>query len=143
MSSDLSRLALQAVITKIESARETQSEIDNIYATLCDAIITEMDNCIPLCDTSKRTRKRHKTQKPYWNDELMNLWSVMHAKEKLFLNCTGRPHTKTQLRLEFLASQNKKTSIKPYVDTNVLINGRFVITSKICRQKILTNSGKK
>ena len=105
MSSDISRLALQAVITKIESARETQSEIDNIYATLCDAIITEMDNCIPLCDTSKRTRKRHKTQKPYWNDELMNLWSVMHAKEKIFLNFTGRSHTKTQLRLEFLASQ--------------------------------------
>ena len=67
LSSNISRLALQDIISKIESAQETQSEIDNIYSSLCDAIITEMNNCIPRCDTSKKTRKRFKTHKPYWN----------------------------------------------------------------------------
>ena len=105
LSSNISRLALQAIISKIETARETQSEIDTIYASLCDAIITEMDNCIPRCDTSKKTRKRFKTHKPYWNNELTDLWNAMHAKEKRFLNFNGRACFKTQLRTEFLASQ--------------------------------------
>ena len=51
---------LQDIISKTESFRKTQSEIDNIYSSLCDTIITEMDNCIPRCDTSKKTRKRLK-----------------------------------------------------------------------------------
>ena len=61
LSSDISELALQAIILKTESARETQSEINNFYVDLCDVIITEMDNWIPRCDTGKKTRKRFKS----------------------------------------------------------------------------------
>ena len=55
MTSDTSKRALQNIISKIESARETQTETDNIYTGLCDAIISEMDRCIPLFDTSNKT----------------------------------------------------------------------------------------
>ena len=85
LSSNISRLALQDIISKTESFRKAQSEIDSIYSSLCDTIIMEMDNCIPRCDTSKKTRKRFKTHKPYWNDQLKDLWNAMYAKEKRFV----------------------------------------------------------
>ena len=64
-----------------------------------------MDNCIPRCDTSKKKRKRFKTHKPYWNDQLKDLWNAMYAKEKRFVFFNGRACFKTQLRIEFLTSQ--------------------------------------
>ena len=54
ITSDLSKLALQTIITRIESARETQGEIDAIYETLCYVIVTEMNNSVPAFDISKR-----------------------------------------------------------------------------------------
>lgn len=86
----MSKLALQYIIQKIESARETQTEIDNIYTNLCDVIIAEMDNLIPCFDTIKKTNQRFKASKPYWNGELRELWNTMYAKEKLFLKLNGR-----------------------------------------------------
>ena len=41
-------------------------------------------------DTSKRTKKRYKTYKPYWNDELENLWRAMHKCEKDYTRFRGR-----------------------------------------------------
>ena len=88
-----------------------------------------MDNCIPRCDTSKKTRKRFKTHKPYRNDQLKDVWNAMYAKEKRFFYFNGRACFKTQLRMEFLTSQ--KASIKHCIGTNEHINDRFAITSKI------------
>ena len=48
LSSDMSRFTLQNIIGKIESAREIQNEINNIYSSLCDTLIAEMDNSIPF-----------------------------------------------------------------------------------------------
>ena len=72
------------VIDRIESARETQSEIDDtcIYENLCNVIFTEMYNMIPCFDTSRRTKRRFKASKPYWNNELRN---TMYLKENLSL----------------------------------------------------------
>ena len=64
MSSDLSRQALQTMISRIESARETQGEIDLIYENLCNVITTEMENSIPIFDTSKGSRNVLNQQNP-------------------------------------------------------------------------------
>ena len=63
LSSNISKLALQSVIQRIESARETQNEVDDIYSTLCKLLIAEMDANIPTFDTSKRTKNalKHET----------------------------------------------------------------------------------
>ena len=105
LSSDLSKLALQTIILKTESARETQTEIDTIYNDLCNVITTEMDKCIPRFETGKKTKRRFKSHKPYWNEDLSELWNAMHSKEKQFLNFNGRSSIKTQLRREFLLSK--------------------------------------
>ena len=107
MSSDLSRLALQTMISRTESARETQGEVDSIYENLYNAITTEMENSIPVFDTSKVSRKCFKSIKPFWNNELKNLWNIMHAKEKQSLQFNGHASTKRLLRTEFLTSQKQ------------------------------------
>ena len=47
MNSELSRTAINNIITQIEQCRETQCDIDSIYDKLCDSIINEMTTKIP------------------------------------------------------------------------------------------------
>ena len=105
MDSDLSRLAILDIIQKIESARETQTNIDSIYEELCSTILNEMNDKIPKYDTSRSTHRGYKCSKPYWNDNLSFLWSEMRNKERLFLKCTGRNRRST-LRQEFKNAQS-------------------------------------
>ena len=106
LSSNISKLALQSVIQRIESARETQNEVDDIYSTLCKLLVAEMDANIPTFDTSKRTKKRFKNTKPFWNDELAGLWHSMRDRERAFLRFKGSSNIKSQLRREFQTAQN-------------------------------------
>ena len=105
MSSNLSKLALQTIITRIEFARETQGEIDAIYENLCDVIVSEMNTSIPVFDSSKKSRKRFKSTKPFWNNELRDLWNVMHETEKRYLRFHGNTAAKSRLRTDFLIAQ--------------------------------------
>ncbi len=45
-----------------------------------------MTSRIPQYDTTKRSNKRFKYSKPYWNDELHGLWNSMRVNEKAFVN---------------------------------------------------------
>ena len=74
-----------------------------------------MDKCIPRFETGKKTKRRFKSHKPYWNKELSELWNAMHSKEKQYLNFNGPSSIKTQLRREFLSSQKRfDKSIRQY-----------------------------
>ena len=101
MESVTSALAISELILQIESARETQSEIDDIYTKLCDTIIQEMRETIPMYSTTKKTRKRYKFNKPYWNDSLTNLWKVMRDREHKFLKFKGSRSVKTALHGQY------------------------------------------
>lgn len=46
--SDLQKAALQTLIQRIETTRETQSHVDNIYSDLCTLIVDEMYCKIPV-----------------------------------------------------------------------------------------------
>ena len=54
MESVTSALAISELILQIEGARETQSEIDDIYTKLCDTITQEMRETIPMYSTTKK-----------------------------------------------------------------------------------------
>jgi hypothetical protein len=106
MNSELSRLALLGLISQIERCRETQSEIDRIYETLCSTILSEMDAKIPKYETHKQSSKRHKHKKPYWNEELQSLWDTMRDKENKFLKCSGDRRTRNALRSDYTRSRD-------------------------------------
>ncbi|VDI35644.1 Hypothetical predicted protein [Mytilus galloprovincialis] len=63
--------------------------------------IDEMNCKIPVYDASRKTRKRHKSSKPFWNEELGQLWNAMRLKEKQFLSFKGRSSTRRRFREEF------------------------------------------
>ena len=65
-----------------------------------------MNDNIPSFDCSKKTRKRYKTFKPYWNETLENLWLEVRRKEKAFTNFHGDRRTKNQLQYEFKLARN-------------------------------------
>lgn len=85
MSSVNVRGSLLNMIRIIETCRESQENIDRTYTQLCNIITKEMECSIPKFDWSKRSRKKFRTHKPYWNNELTELWRVMREKEKTFL----------------------------------------------------------
>lgn len=65
-----------------ETRLSTQEQIDSIYDEFCKTIINEMEELIPQYDWSVKTKKRMRVQKPYWNDELTNLWKTMSKHEQ-------------------------------------------------------------
>ena len=89
MTSELRRSALFATIDLIENSRNTQASIDGIYDNLCEIILNEMETKIPKF-TNKRNNKRFKNRKPYWNDQLRELWNIMGEKENNFISYKGK-----------------------------------------------------
>ena len=105
-SSDLVRRAFLDLINRIESSRETQQNVDYVYDQFCDTLIKKMNSTIPSFHCSKRTRKRYKTYKPYWNDQLESLWKDMRQKEHTFTKCRQHGNVKRQLQCSFKMAQN-------------------------------------
>ena len=77
------------LIEKIETAQYIKLEIDRRYNDMCSIICKEMDTYHQIKCCSKTQRRNFKIRKPYWNNELTQLWKVRVEKENLFLKCTG------------------------------------------------------
>lgn len=90
MNTERTRNAILDLISKIEMCREIQDQIDKVYDDFCDTIIGEMAETIPKYDWSNKGRKKLRFHKPYWNDELTNLWKNMRNKEKQYLKCESK-----------------------------------------------------
>ena len=106
LSSELTRRAFLVIIRSIELCRETQDNVDNLYDDFCNKLISEMDTNIPSLDCSKKTRKRYKHYKPYWDENLEGLWHNFHMKEKAFLRFQGDRYMKNRLRNDFKIARN-------------------------------------
>ena len=93
--------AFHELISAIELSLETQNDIDNLYSNLTDAILNEMENSVPKYSTSKKTNKRFKKNKPYWNDKLQHKWETLREKEKKFLKCCSGKSLRERKQQEF------------------------------------------
>ena len=100
------RNAFLGIIRNIELCRETQNSIDTVYDDFCVKLFKEMNENIPSFDCSKKTRKRYKTFKPYWNEILENLWLEVRRKENAFTKFHGDRRTKNRLQYEFKLARN-------------------------------------
>ena len=101
MESVNSALAISELISQIECARETQCEIDTMYTKLCDIITLEMRRTVPMYTPIKKTRKRYKSNKPYWSEALTNLWETMRDRERDFVKFKGPRAVKTALHRQY------------------------------------------
>ncbi len=103
MNNDTARNELMNLISELELCRENQSMVDQLYENLVKCIFNEMERQLPKY-TGVKSNKKFKVKKPYWTDELKNLWSDMCYKEKVYLAHRGSNHVKQHLRHVFLTA---------------------------------------
>ena len=75
VSAELCVKAMLDIIDTLESSREEQVNIDQIYAKLTHTVIGEMNNSIPNFVIGGKSKTRLKIRKPFWNSELQELWN--------------------------------------------------------------------
>ena len=106
LTSELARNAFLDIICNIERCRENQNHIDRLYEEFCNTLIKQMNENIPSFDCSKKTRKRYKQFKPYWDENLERLWQDLRSKESDFLKFHGNRSIKNHLRNCFKTARN-------------------------------------
>ena len=98
---------MDQVIASLQSRCDTRERVDVVYKSMCNAILSEMDkyfNCKEF--NSKKTGKRLKLHKAYWNEHLTTLWKDMSKKEKLYLKIKGPSDKKSQNRTMFVNARS-------------------------------------
>ncbi len=107
LSSDMSRQAILTCIDKIETARAEQDEIDSLYTDFCNVYYDELNKFF-VCksmNTAAKKRMRH-SSKPYWNDELFDLWKRVCESEKRYLSAPQNSRLRKNFRASFMSEQN-------------------------------------
>ena len=85
MSNNLFISSLDLIINEIQFAETSQNSLDCAYNNLCKVIFDEMDKFLGSPTESKKSRKLFKSYKPFWNENLTELWRDMHEAEKQYL----------------------------------------------------------
>ena len=62
------------LLKKLQKTENEQNQIDSVYSEFCKCTIAEMDKHLNYKVQSKSLRKRFKSYKPFWNNELTKLW---------------------------------------------------------------------
>ena len=89
------------LIDGIILCRNEQHETDKVYTQFCDTLTSEMDKYLKYTSSSRPLRKRLKNSKPYWNQELYDLWLKMSTSENEFSRYNGHRNIREQLREKY------------------------------------------
>ena len=96
------RNALCRVVDHLLHTTEVQENIDSTYEAFITCIHSEMDENLLYKDIGPNMKKRSKNRsKPWWNQELNELWAKTCRSEKMFLQCKGSRSVKRGLRETF------------------------------------------
>jgi hypothetical protein len=93
------------VINRIESEELERAKMDDIYNELVEKAIQEMDNNLDYRDISTKNKKKLKTSKPYWNNNLTIAWKNMVTKEKAYLKNKGSRREQGRLKQLFKSAR--------------------------------------
>ena len=85
LSSDESRQQLLNIKSDIEEVRNTQQVINKIYNCIVEVFITEMKGHFGLPFNSPRSRKKFRTRKEWWDEELTSQFREMQHTEHTYI----------------------------------------------------------
>ncbi|CAG2253657.1 unnamed protein product [Mytilus edulis] len=90
LSSEAALNDINIIIQNLEISNVTQDKINNMYDAFVNVIKTEMSTklsskVIVLSDGVNNKRRRCK--KPWWSEELTELWNDVCASEKIWIKC--------------------------------------------------------
>ena len=92
MNSDEALIESQKLLDKIELCRETQDQVNEMYKIFCNTVINEMNRSLEKVNNTNTPTKRFKPRKPYWDEELQNLFQTVVSEERNLRKCTFRPN---------------------------------------------------
>ena len=98
--------AILNIIERLIHAQNTQQELDALYIEFCKSLFSELDDCLGFKYITKKHRKRLRNNKPYWNENLFNLWKEMVKCEKMFSKYKGNSRdVRNMLYQQHISSQ--------------------------------------
>ena len=95
----------QSLISRIERMEINQNSCDSLYDLMVKDVFIEMDKHIDYRNQSKRSRKLFKNSKPYWSENLNELWKDMVKSEKCFRKCVKSSKHRSHLYNSFKHKQ--------------------------------------
>ncbi len=103
MNSEQALKEINEAIARLEIIQNDQDEIDEVYENLCMSIKTEMNEKLEskkVTITSGLSNKRRKICKPWWNEELTEMWNAVCLAEDRWRKATGvrKAHLKSDMR---------------------------------------------
>jgi len=105
MNNENIKSLIDATVERIQKAINDENDVNKAGKELMNLLYTEMQNQLHEIkpNTSKKNMKLN--QKPWWNDELQDLWDEQCTNERAFLKATSKSHHKQQLRSQFIQSR--------------------------------------
>ena len=92
LSSDSVVNALHDTVYKLEQSLQCQYDVDTAYNELCITLKHEMYDKLSYKSVSVQSgssNKKRKFGKPWWNDNLSNLWNILCQAENNWLKCNS------------------------------------------------------
>ena len=92
--------------------------LNEIYNELTRVVHTVLDGCVPYKDVSPRLRRSGKRgrSRPYWNDELKQLWVSACAAERAYLKHKGTLTRRSSLKAVLKTFDKRlRQAERPYI----------------------------
>ena len=89
MSSQLWKQNILNLVEYFENCIKDQESVDMAYDNFLQVLFQEMDSFLKLPSLKGKVRKKFKSYKPYWCDELTELWIKYRDSEKEFKLAKG------------------------------------------------------
>ena len=87
------RVEIENWITKLEESQKTQDQVTKLYNDFCEIISCEMNDKLEhktvIIKDGMNGNKRRQTRKPWWSEELTNLWNVLCTAEQAYKKAQG------------------------------------------------------
>ena len=98
LNSEMWQAAVQRIIFNLNENEMMQNILDAVHNDLCQSVFNKLDKHLQYSDSYHKSKRKLKCSKPYWNENLNNLWKKMSESEKQFVRYkAGCRTTKTQL----------------------------------------------
>jgi hypothetical protein len=105
-NTDSSRLALIDCIENIEGFRANQEYVDQMYERFCNTYYSEMERIFgKYTCAGKYKKKLNRFAKPFWNQDLTNLWRKAREAENNFLKLPQGSRLRSILRSQYYEAQ--------------------------------------
>ena len=83
LNSEMWQAADQRIISNLHENEMVQNKLDAVYNDLCQNVFNELDKNLQYSDSCDKSKRKLKSSKPYWNENLNNLRKHVRERETI------------------------------------------------------------